>query len=170
MSKPLIFTITESIAELKSLIKKSSLMMQPRLRMLLLIKKAGDTGISKRALMDDVCASSQSIHNWRTAYKNGGIENLLSNGRKGKAGRPSVFSKDQQLAISKKLNDPKNNLRGYKELQAWIKQEFKIDIKYNTVLVYSIRKHQSSVKVARKSHVKKDVQMTETFKKTSVKL
>ena len=74
MSKPLIFPISESIDELKSLIKKSSLMMQPRLRMLLFIKKAGDTGISKRALMDNVSASSQSIHNWRTAYKNGGIE------------------------------------------------------------------------------------------------
>jgi transposase len=149
MSKPLIFPISESIDELKSLIKKSSLMMQPRLRMLLFIKKAGDTGISKRALMDNVSASSQSIHNWRTAYKNGGIESLLSNGRKGKAGRPSVFSKEQQMAIYKKLNDPKNNLRGYKELQAWIQQEFDIIIKYNTLLVYSIRKHKSSVKVAR---------------------
>jgi transposase len=169
MSKPLIFPISESIDELKSLIKKSSLMMQPRLRMLLFIKKAGDTGISKRALMDNVSASSQSIHNWRTAYKNGGIESLLSNGRKGKAGRPSVFSKEQQMAISKKLNDPKNNYRGYKELQAWIQQEFDIIIKYNTLLVYSIRKHKSSVKVARKSHVKKDEQVTETFKKTSIK-
>lgn len=169
MSKPLIFTITESMSELKSLIKKSSLMMQPRLRMILLIKKAEDTGISKRALMEGVPASSQSIQNWRTAYKTGGIENLLSNGRKGRAGRPSVFSKEQQIAIGKKLNDPKNNLRGYKELQAWIKQEFNIDIKYNTVLVYSVRKHQSSVKVARKSHVKKDEQVTETFKKSLVK-
>jgi transposase len=137
--------------------------------MLLLIKKAGETGISKRALMDNVSASSQSIHNWRTAYKNGGIESLLLNGRKGKAGRPSVFSKEQQIAISKKLNDPRNNLRGYKELQTWIQQEFEIDVKYNTILVYSIRKHKSSVKVARKSHVKKDEQLAEIFKKTSVK-
>ncbi len=93
MAKPLIFPISESIDDIKCLIKKSLLMMQPRLRMLLLIKKAGEAGISKRALMDNVFASSQSIHNWRTAYKNGGIESPLLNGRKGKAGRPSVFSK-----------------------------------------------------------------------------
>ncbi|MBK7739648.1 MAG: hypothetical protein IPI42_03555 [Saprospiraceae bacterium] len=37
--------------------------------------------------MSCVGASSQSIHNWRTAYKNGGMEALLHNGRKGESGK-----------------------------------------------------------------------------------
>ena len=42
-------------------------MLHPRLKMLICIKKMDDLGISKRALMEEVGACSQSIHNWRTA-------------------------------------------------------------------------------------------------------
>lgn len=169
MSKVLNILVKESITEIRALIKKESLMMQPRLKMLLIIKQSLDVGVSKRELMETVGASSQSIHNWRTAYKKDGMLGLLKNNRKGRAGRQSIFSKVQQVAIGKKLNDPKNNLRGYKELQKWIKNEFDLDVKYNTVLVYSVRNHQSSVKVARKSHVKKVAEAASNFKKTSVK-
>ena len=169
MSKSLNIEVTESQKELKALIKKETLMMQPRLRMLVAMKKAGASGISKRELMEIVGASSQSIQDWRSMYKKGGINLLLTNGRKGKAGRPSIFTKEQQSAIGKKLNDPNNNLRGYKELQKWIKESFGIEAKYNTILVFSIRKYKSSVKVARKSHVNKDSQATDTFKKTLLK-
>ena len=165
MSKVLFINVKETVKEIKSLIKKESLMMQPRLKMLLLIKKSGEAGISKRELMELVGVSSQSIHAWRTAYKINGITGLLKNNRKGKSGRQSIFTKEQQIAIGNKLNDPKNNLQGYKELQKWIKDEFDLEVKYNTLLVYSIRKHQSSVKVARKSHVKKDAEASANFKK-----
>ena len=76
---------------------------------------------------------------------------------------------DNALAIEKKLKDPKNGLRGYVELQAWIEQEFKKQVKYNTLLKYSIKNFGSKVKVARKSHIKKDEMAVDTFKKTSVK-
>ena len=59
-----------------------------------------------------------------------------------------------------------NGLRGYTELLNWIEQEFGKDVKYNTLLKYCIRKFGSKVKVARKSHVKKDDQAAEAFKKT----
>ena len=61
MSKVLFINVKETVKEIKSLIKKESLMMQPRLKMLLLIKKSGEAGISKRELMELVGVSSQSI-------------------------------------------------------------------------------------------------------------
>lgn len=169
MSFALQIPIKETLAELRSALKKASPMLQPRIKMLLVMKKAGDSGISKRALMDSVGACSQSIHNWRTSYKRGGMNALLENGRKGKSGKPSVFTKQEHDKIEKKLKDPKNGLAGYIELQQWIEEEFNKKIKYNTILKYAMRHFGSRVKVARKSHVKKDESAVESFKKTSHK-
>ena len=116
MSLPLYIPVTESLVELKKLLRKSSLKFQPRIKMLIVMKKAGENGISKRLLMDTVGLSSQSIHDWRTFYKLGGMENMLQDGRKGKAGRPSLFTKAEHNKMEQKLKDPKNGLAGYVEL------------------------------------------------------
>jgi hypothetical protein len=51
----------------------------------------------------------------------------------------------------------------------WVESTFKKEIKYNTLLKYTNREFGASVKVARKSHVKKDLKAVSDFKKTSVK-
>ena len=73
------------------------------------------------------------------------------------------------MQIEKKLKDPQNGLRGYVELLNWMEHEFNKTFKYNTVLKYAYRHFQSKIKVARKSHVKKDEEAVATFKKTLVK-
>lgn len=158
--------VTETLKELRTSLKAATPMIAPRIKMLIEMKKAGEEGISKRALMDNVGASSQSIHKWRTAYKQGGMEALVYNGRKGKVGKPSIFSDKEHRLIEQKLKDPKNGLAGYVELQEWIEEEFKKEVKYNTVLKYAMRHFGSKVKVARKSHVKKDDEAVLSFKKT----
>ena len=167
MSNALFIPVKETLPELRQHLKKATLMMQPRIKMLIAMKQAGEKGISKRSLMEDIGACSQSIHSWRTAYKKGGMEALLFNGRLGKVGKPSVFTKQEHARLEKKLRDPKNGLAGYVELQQWVKQELEKDVKYNTLLKYAARHFGSSVKAARKSHVNKDEQAADTFKKTS---
>jgi hypothetical protein len=49
----------------------------------------------------------------------------MANGRKGKAGKPSVFTKEEHKKMAEKLHDAKNGLVGYTELQQWIKEESK---------------------------------------------
>lgn len=169
MSFALYIPVKESLQELRKLLRKSSLMMQPRIKMVIAIKVAGESGISKRALMETVGVCSQSIHNWRTAYKEGGMDALLVNGRKGVVGKPSVFTEQEHKQIEQKLNDPKNGLAGYVELQQWIATEFNKEVKYNTVLKYAMKNFGSKVKVARKSHVKKNEEAVQSFKKTSLK-
>lgn len=166
MSLALHIPVRETLVELKKLYRQQPPMMQPRIRMLILMKHSEGKGVSKRELMEKVGACSQSIHNWRTAYKDGGMKALLSNGRKGKAGKPSVFTRQEHQKIANKLRDPKNGLAGFIELQQWIEEEFKKEVKYNTILKYAIRHFGASVKAARKSHVKKDEEAVATFKKT----
>ncbi|HEY8661409.1 MAG TPA: hypothetical protein VIL78_20410 [Hanamia sp.] len=167
MASPKQLPIKESLAELRRLLKKAAPLIAPRIRVLIEMKKTEKTGISKRSLAEAVGVNHNSVQTWRTIYSQGGIKALCSHNRKGF--KKSVFSKEEHDAIEKKLNDPKNGLRGYTELLDWVEDEFKKEVKYNTLLKYSMKNFGSKVKVARKSHINKDEPSVNTFKKTSVK-
>lgn len=167
MALPKLIVIKETLTELKALLKKASPLIAPRLRALIEMKKNEKTGISKRNVATLVGVDPNSVQAWRTLYSQGGIEAIQKHGKTGF--RPSVFSKSEHQAIEKKLKDPTNGLRGYVELLAWVEQEFKKQIKYNTLMKYSIKNFGSKIKVARKSHINKDIEAVNTFKKTSVK-
>jgi transposase len=167
MASPKQINIKESLVDLKRFLKTASPLIAARIRMLIELKQNEKQGISKRDAAALVGVNHNSVQTWRTMYINGGLKLLQSHNKKGF--KTSVFSKEEHNAIEKKLKDPKNGLRGYVELQAWIEQEFKKQVKYNTLLKYSIKNFGSKVKVARKSHIKKDEMAVDTFKKTSVK-
>jgi hypothetical protein len=81
--------------------------------------------------------------------------------------KPSVITNEEHKAIEQKLKDPKNGIRGYNELLEWVKTTLSKDIKYITLLKYTEKNFGSKIKVARKSHAKKDETSIELFKKTS---
>ena len=166
MASPKTIIVVETIAELKKLQKASIPMIANRIKALLEFKKNEKTGISKRAVADNIGVNHNSVQTWRTLYGQGGIEAILYYQKQ--TGRPSDITKEEHLQIEKKLHDPKNGLRGYVELLSWMETEFKKTFKYNTVLKYSYRHFQSKIKVARKSHVKKDEEAVSTFKKNLV--
>lgn len=167
MSNPKIIIVKETMTELKALMKKSIPLIQTRIRFLMELKKY-DSGISKRVLAELLDVNHNSIQSWRKLYEFGGIDSIIEHKKIGF--KPSIITKDEHKIIEAKLKDPKNGLRGYVELQNWVEQEFNKEIRYNTLLKYSMRHFGSSVKVARKSHVNKDETKVDTFKKTSVKL
>lgn len=166
MSSPKQIQIKESINELRKLQKKSIPMIANRIRVLIELKKHESTGISKRAVADSVGVNQNSVQTWRTMYASGGIDAILNYQKR--EGRPSVLTKEEHQKIEEKLKDPKNGLRGFTELQNWVEQEFDKVILYNTLFKYSQRHFGAKVKVARKSHVKKDEKAVEDFKKTSI--
>jgi transposase len=167
MSSPKQILIKESLAQLRKLQKDSIPMIAARIKVLIEFKKNEHTGISKRAVADTVGVNHNSVQSWRTLYEQGGIVAILKHNRR--EGRPSSITMEEKKLIQEKLNDPKNGLRGYVELQNWVETELKKKIKYNTLLKYSMRHFGSKVKVARKSHVKKDEEAAAEFKKTSVR-
>jgi transposase len=162
-SKRLIIKETEKV--IKDLLKRSTPFIGQRLRVLLILKQHEQTGISKREVAKLAGVDPNSVQNWRTLYLNAGIEGLMIHKKVGF--KPSVFNAIEHKKLEIKLNDPQNGLQGYVELKAWLEKETGKSFNYNTLLYYCIRNFESSVKVARKSHVNKNQHEVNDFKKTS---
>jgi transposase len=162
-----VLIITESEKEIKILLKKSTPFIAQRLRLLLILKQHEVTGISKReaSIIAGVC--SGSVQKWRSLYIRHGIDGLLKHNKIGF--KPSVFTSEERLKIEEKLNNPENGLHGYVELKEWIRKELGKEVLYRTLVNYCVTNFHSSVKVARKSHINKDENKVEDFKKTLVK-
>lgn len=167
MAHPRILIIKESEEEIKNLLKKAIPFISQRLRVLLILKQNEKVGISKRAVAALAMVDPNSVQNWRTLYLKSGIEGLTQHQKNGF--KPSVFSAIEHEMLERKLNNPENGLQGYVELKAWIENEVGKTFNYNTLLYYCIRNFKSSVKVARKGHIKKDDDAGISLKKTSVK-
>ena len=164
MASPKTFTIKESESELKKLIKTSPAMIAKRLQALLVFKRNQDTGISKRLVADEIGVNHNSVQTWRSVYIEGGIELLMSHSNIGY--KPSKINDEQEQALKEKLNNPQNGIVGFIELLDWFNKTFKTDINYKTFHGFVVRKFDAKIKVARKAHIKKDVQAVEAFKKT----
>lgn len=166
MSLPKQIVIKESLSELKDFQRKSGHLIAKRLRILIEFKKNEGKGISKRAVSDKTGINHNSITKWRNIYLKNGIQAFLNHGRKGF--KKSVIDTRSHKAIEKKLKDPRNGLRGYKELQQWVSENLNLEVEYNTLFKYAIRHFGTKIKVARKSHVKKNENTVTAFKKTLV--
>ena len=148
MAHPFQISVKESIKELRQLKRKSGSLIGKRLSMLIEIKKHEKTGISKRDLLKITGINHNSIVKWRQQYNKNGIQPLLTHGRVGF--KKSVVSKEEHSKIEKKLNEPKNGIRGYKELLEWVNKELGKDMKYITLLKYAQHHFGSKIKVDRK--------------------
>jgi len=167
MSAPKVFKIKESEIELKKLMKKSQPMIAKRLHALIVFKHNEDTGISKRYVAEEIGVNHNSIQTWRSLYIRGGIKMLMSHSNIGY--KPSKINSEQEQAIKEVLNNPYNGIVGYIELLDWFNKTYETSINYKTFHGFVVRKFNAKIKVARKSHIKKDAQVVEAFKKTSNK-
>ena len=163
MARAKILVIKETEKEIINILKKSIPFIGQRLRVLLILKQNEKTGISKREVAKLAGVDPNSVQKWRTLYLNMGIEGLITHQKTGF--KPSVFSVHEHNMLETKLNNPQNGLQGYVELKDWIEKESGKFFNYNTLLYYCIRNFKSSVKVARKSHVKKEEAQGDSFKK-----
>ena len=158
------FTVKENLSELKKLLKSAPPHVAPRIRMLLVAKQS-DRSLSKNELADQVGVNHNSIQQWRSTYVKGGMEDLIKDGRVGF--KPSVISKQAHQQIKVKLHNPQGAFTSYKDLQAWVDRDLVQGINYNTLRHYVKRHFGAKLKTARKSHVNKDKESGELFKKTS---
>ena len=165
MALPKEVIVKQTIKELNRLQKTSKPLFIPRLRMLHVIKQS-DKALSKNALSKLVGVNHNSIQKWRKMYLEGGLEGLLSH--KTTASAPFMFTAQEREKIYNKLKDPKGGIRGYKELLLWVEQELGKKVKYNSLLVFCRNQFGTKIKVARKSHIKKEDKAVEAFKKTLV--
>lgn len=167
MSYSKVFTIKESVAEIRKLQKASTKIISKRLQVLQVFKRNEAEGISRRTVADEVGVNHNSVQTWRNLYIKGGIEALMSHNNKGY--KPSKINSEQENVLKTILHNPENGFVGYIELQTWFNQTYKTDIQYNTFRGFIIRKFKSKIKVARKYHAQKDQEAVDAFKKTSIK-
>lgn len=166
MSKPKAIIIKEPLAYLRKQLKSTSEFLRPRLLMLIEQQKHNEQGISKRNLAAIIGVNHNSVQNWRNLYETGGLSNLLSHRKIGF--KPSVINETEHEGLKAILFDPSNGIQGYKELQEWYEATYNKPVPYTTLVGYCIRHFSTKIKVARKSHIKKDEQAVETFKKTLI--
>ncbi len=162
MPKKLKIDITESLENLRYLQKNQTTLSRiSRIKALILIKEKKAEYI--KDLSSQLNYSRQSIRKWLLLYKAGGIKSFL-NGNYKRIKHNSINS-ELQKAIKEKLEDLNTTTTSYVELLDWVVTEQKTNINYST-LYYHCRKHQHiTLKVARKSHHKKDDEAVELFKK-----
>jgi len=166
MANALKITVKETLSELRKLHKSAASHHAPKIKMLMTIKKSA-YDLSKNELAAQVGANHNSIQTWRTKYKSGGIKELLSDGRIGF--KPAMISKEAHEQIRMKLHDAQGGFTSFKELQNWVDTHFKKGVNYNSLRHYVKRHFGAKLKVARKSHVKKDMDAGECFKKNSIR-
>ena len=165
MSNALKIIVKETLPELKKMLKGSPAHQSPKIRMLIIIKQS-EIVLNKNELALQVGVNHNSIQKWRKNYQLRGIKGLLKDGRIGF--KPSLISNEVHEQIRIKLYNPEKAFTSFKDLQHWVDTHFVKGINYNSLRHYVKRHFGAKLKVARKSHVKKDADAVLAFKKTFV--
>ena len=164
MAKTIDLAIKESEEHLRYLLRKQTkLLQQSRVKALLLIKQ--DKVQYTYQLADKLKRGRRTIYDWLKSYQENGIEGYLTVLSRGK--RKEKLTLEEKQSIALKLQDPATDITSYVELLHWVKGQFGKDIPYHVVYNYCRVHLKSRLKIARKSHHKKDEQAIEAFKKTT---
>jgi transposase len=162
MAKQIDIEIRESLEYLKTqLAKQPTILRRSRVKALLLIK-AGNV-VYTRDLAKKLKYDRRTIYNWLKTYQGEGLSGLLRVNSGGN--NPSVLSVAVKQGVKEKLSQVDTHITGYVELLDWVQRTYGENIKYNTLYAYCRNVLKSRLKVARKSHYKKDPEATEAFKK-----
>lgn len=164
MAKAKDIYIKETVKELRSILKTQPEHLRNRVRMLIEIKESKEP-LGKTSLAKIIGVNHNSIQSWRSSYTTGGIKKLLEYKRGGY--KPAMIRGAILKKVEERLNNPYDSFRSYEELRKWIDDNFIPGINYHTVNKFVKRKFGAKLKVARKSHIDKDVKAVEAFKKTS---
>ncbi len=164
MGRPSKIEIKETVESLQKLYgKEKDYRIRARLKCLILTKTQKFS--SQRKLANHLSVDYATVKRWLKQYREEGLQSLTKMNSGGK--RKSIISEELHQALDKKVNDSNEPFLGYWEAVLWVKNEYNLDIKYNTLRTYLIRHFNTKLKSPRKSHYKKDDQVIEAFLKTT---
>ena len=165
MSKKIDFPLSESISNLRSLRKTIT---NPRIdkRLLFLILKDDNKFKTREELAEYLNVSEGSLRNWSKTYIDSGLNALLKISSGG--ANHVIINSELHEQLKSKLHNSTDPLLGYQDAVRWVREEFGVDLQYNTLRTYIKRNFGAKLKVPRKSHYKKDEKAIEVFKKPSI--
>lgn len=164
MPKYIDIKIKEGLKELKCLRKREkNHRKKTRLQSLILTK---EKKFKRRTdLAVHLGIGIASLNRWTKVYKESGLTAMLEISSGGLRKRSTIEVIHNEL--EDKLNNSSDPLLGYWDAVSWVKDNFELEVKYNTLRTYLIRNFKTKLKSPRKSHYKKDEQAIEAFKKTA---
>ncbi|MFM6251448.1 MAG: transposase [Dolichospermum sp.] len=162
MAYKTILEVTESDSDLNRLFTKQPLHLKARIKFLQLIKS--NNKISTNNLSAVLFVSTRTIQIWKKSYKEGGLKQLLSFA-KGTNQNKGAITPAINALILERLSSPTNSFNSFTELHQWLQENHLPNVTYRIVHHHTKYKLGASLKVARKSHIKKDEKQVEVFKK-----
>ena len=165
MARQIEIDISESLITLQKLLaKQTSISKKSRIKMLILIQQK--KAVYTKDLVPKLKHCRKTIYNWIKLYREGGLELLLLSTKGGN--NTPIIEQHTKQALAEKLSDPSTQVTSYTELLNWVQEHHQSNINYATLYKHCRVHHHSVLKVARKSHHKKDEQAVEAFKKTAL--
>jgi transposase len=162
MPKKIKIEIAESLEFLRNEhIKAKGELKKDRLKVLIYIKEGKydfQSDIGKK-----IGRTEKTVRQWIQQYVKFGLSALLK--IKSGGNNTRTISDNALKLISEKVLNVETTITSYVELQLIIEEELGEKIAYEALYSHCRRKHKSRLKVARKSHHKKDEKAEELFKK-----
>ena len=162
MASKIQITVTEELLELKRLFHKYPVHLHSRIQMLYLIKSGFSD--STKVLGKHLLVGSRALQRWKNDYLSGGINKLLKY-EKGKHKSNGIITPAISAVIKEQLSSPTAGFTSYIDLQQWLQENHLPSVTYRVVHHHATVKLNASLKVARKSHIRKDPAAVEDFKK-----
>lgn len=107
-----------------------------------------------------------TVYRWLERYRAGGLARLLELDYV-HSGRPSVLPEAVRAALQARLQDPERGFASYKAVQAWLAEEFGLEIAYPTVHRLVRYQLKAKLKVPRPRHIQQSTTELVDFKKKS---
>ena len=94
------------------------------------------------------------MQRWFKQYSEGGLRSLLKLDQA--TGRPRVISSEIIAGISTKINEDSGKFKSYKEFATWVKENYQVSIKYQTLHKQIRYRMKAKLKVPRRLSNKKE--------------
>ena len=122
--------IEETTTELKIIIDRARIVTnRQKVQALYLLKSESSQNITHVAELLGV--HKITVQRWLKQYNNGRLSSLLKLRRS--TGRPRVIPSEVIAEISTKISEESCEFKSYKEIAAWVEDNYKVSIKYQTL-------------------------------------
>lgn len=161
MGRSLKINITETTNELSLMLTrlKTAINLQ-RVQMLYWLKTGKVS--TRKELVKLTGKHEATITRWLNLYRKGGVNKLLE--VKKVPGKSALISGKSLEALQEKLSEP-TGFNSYGEVQNWLQEQYGVRVAYQTVHKTVKYKLGGKLKTPRPSHIKKDEQAEQHFKK-----
>lgn len=162
MPKKIAVTVLEDIDFLeKSFSKTQGSLKRDRIKTLIYVKT--NQYFFQSDIAKKLGRTEKTIRCWLDTYVKNGLNSLLE--VKSGGNNTRTISDEIILSIEQKVTNFNTTITSYVELKCLLEEEFKQEIDYGALYSHCRRKFKSKLKVARKSHYKKDKNAEAFFKK-----